>query len=264
MAITQNLRIFDNQYITSANSTVSSEHASYDFDNVIDTIRTRVYQPNGTNSWNIVWDLATTAPISFFGAIGKSTEAFTVSEDATVTLQANNILSWSSPPFDETITPSDYGMFLQIDNSGGGYRYWKLTVDDSSNPTQNEISYMYLGDHVEIDSRDINAGFSKQIMDPSVRIPTINGIEYFDEKPKYDVFSNMNLGYVDADERRLIEQMFFDYGIHTPFFVAFDPTLAFSTYDWELTKFVTFANPPSFTNFYKDVYSIAFSLKEVL
>jgi hypothetical protein len=264
MAITKNIRFFDNQYITSSNSTVSSEHASYDFDNVLDPIRSKLYQPNGTNVWNIVWDLATTAPISFFGAIGKSPTSFTVSEAATITLQANNILSWSSPPFEETITPSDYGMFLQIDNSGGGYRYWKLDVDDSANPTQNEIGYMYLGDHVEIVNRDISKGFSKTIVDPSTQMVSLAGTRYFDERPKYMKFSNVGISHMEASERRKIEQMFFDFGIHDPFFVAFDPTLAFSTYDWELTKFVRFEGPPTQTNFYEDIFSMSFNLIEVV
>ena len=67
-----------------------------------------------------------------------------------------------------------------------------------------------------------------------------------------------------ASERRLIEQMFFDFGKHDPFFVALDPTLAFSTYDWELTKFVRFEGMPTQTNYYADVYSMAFNLVEAV
>lgn len=262
MAISNYIRFFDNQYITSANSTVSSANSSYPFSNAIDTIRSRLYQPNGTNIWNIEWDLGTSSPISFFGAIGKIQSPFTVSSAATVTLKANSVpSSWTTPPFSQTITPSEHGMFLQIDNSGGGYRYWRLDVDDSSNATQNEIGYMYLGDHVDV-SRALNRGFTKQYVDKSNTMTSVNGTKYFDEFQKYISFNGLSLGHLSNADRVRLEAFIYEFGIHTPFFISLDPTLAFSTYDYEYTKYCTFSGIPSFSNTFNDTFSMSFSVEE--
>lgn len=264
MAITEYIKFFDNQYITTDNSTVSSANSSYPFSNAIDPIRSRLYQPNGTNVWYIEWDLATTSPISFFGAIGKIGSPFTVSSVATVTLKANSVpSSWTSPPFSQTITPSQFGMFLNIDNSGGGYRYWRLDVDDSTNATQNEIGYMYLGDHVDV-NRSINRGFNKGYVDKSNELESVNGTKYFDEVQKYAIFSGLRLGFLSNADRVRLESFIYDFGKHNAFFVCLDPTLKFSDYDYEYTKFCRFQNVPSFSNEFNDTFSMSFDLEEVI
>ena len=262
MAVMNYIRFFDNQYITSANSTASSAHASYPFTNAFDPIRSRLYQPNGTNIWSIEWDLGVSSPISFFGAIGRIQAPFTVSEVATVTLKANSIpSSWVSPAFSGTITPSEKGMFLQIDNSAGGYRYWRLDVDDSANATQNEIGYMYLGDHVSV-SRAINRGFSKKYIDKSTVMSSVDGTKYFDEKQAYVEMSGLTLAHIADAERVLLDEFIYEFGVHKAFFVSLDPTLAFSTNNDEYTKFVTFSSIPNFVNTFNDVFSMGFSVEE--
>ena len=264
MTILKKIRFFDNQFIDESNSTASSEDASYPYSNALNTIRSKLYRPT-SNVWYIEWDFGWNADITFFGAIGKLSETFTVSEQATITLKANNIPSmWSSPPFEETITASDYAMYLQIDKDLSGYRYWRLDVDDSSNATQNEIGYIFLGNHVEVTERDINAKYSKTEIDPSIKTTSINGTQYYDERIKYLRIQNLGLGYMPADERRELEQMFYDFGKHDPFFCSLDPTLSYSTYDWELTRFFRFAAEPMSTNWYGDVFSMSFSLDEVI
>ena len=264
MAIDSYIKFMDNQYITSANSTVSSEDSDYPFTSAFDSIRSRLYKPDGTNVWNIEWDFGVQSPISFFGAIGKIQAPFTVSEVATITLKANNVpSSWGSPPFSATITPSEFGMFLNIDNAGGGYRYWRLDVDDSANGTQNEIGFMYLGDHVDV-NRDINRGFSKRYIDKSAQAVSVDGTKYFDEKQKYMSFSGLSLSHLPDADRVLLEAFFYEYGVHTPFFISLDPTLKFSTYDYEYTKYVNFIDSPQFVSTFNDIFSMAFNVDEAI
>jgi hypothetical protein len=264
MAITEHIKFFDNQYITASNATVSSEHSSYPFSNAIDNIRSRLYQPNGTNIWYIEFDFGAISPISFFGAIGKIQSPFTVSSVATVTLKANNVpSSWTSPPFSQVITPSEFGMFLHIDNSGGGYRYWRLDVDDSTNPNQNEIGYMYLGDHINV-SRTINRGFQRNYVDNSKEFVSNDGTKYFDEYQKYISFSGLRLAYLDNADFNRLEAFVYKVGVHTPFFVSLDPLLRFSIYDHEYTKLCVFPKTPNFSNIFNDVFTMSFDLDEVI
>jgi hypothetical protein len=262
MSITKNLRFHWNQQISTGNSTVSSASGTYPFANALDPIRSKLYQPT-SNVWNIEWDFGWSAPNSFFGIVGTIDKPFTISEAATMTLKADNIPSnWTTPAFSSAIVPSDYGALLNMDNSGGGYRYWRLDVDDSLNPVQNEVGFMYLGDHVDITERDINRGFSKTLIDPTVLMRSVNGTLYSDKRQKRLMISNIGMGYIPGEERRLLEQMYWDFGIDTPLFVSLDPTLSFSTYDWELTRLVNFTAQPQFTNFSNDKYSMAFTLQE--
>lgn len=264
MTITRHIKFFDNQFITDANTTKSSENSSYPFDNAIDNIRSKIFQPT-SNTWYLEFDFGYSAPVSFFGLVGKIDDPLTISETATVTLKASNIASdWTSPPFSETLSPSDYGIFKHIDNASGGYRYWRLDVADTANPTQNEIGYIYLGDHALVTERTINKGFNKSIVDPTTLTRSINGAQYSDERIKYTKFAGLGLGYMPADERKILEQMFYDKGKNTSMFVCLDPLLDFSDYDWEYTKLVTFENMPNVTHFSDDIYSMAFSLVEVV
>ncbi len=264
MTISKNIRFFDNQFITASNTTVSSAEASYPFSNAVDTIRSKLYRPT-SNTWSLEWDFSYPAAISFLGIVGQLGEVFTISEAATITLKAENIAaSWTSPAFSETITASDYGAFLQIDNSTGGYRYWRLDVTDTDNPVANEVGYIYLGNHTEIEERDINRGFDMSQIDPSKLMASVDGTEYADERQKFKTFSNLGLGYMSGSDRRAVEQMFYEFGKTQPLFVSLDPTLARSTYDWEQTRLMRFADEPSLTNFSNDIYSMSFNLREIV
>ena len=264
MAVSKLTRFFDNQFITASNTTVSSSAAGYPFSNAVDTIRSKLWRPT-SNSWSLEWDYNYPAPISFLGIIGKLGEIFTISETATLTLKAENIAaSWTSPAFEQAVTPSDFGAFLQIDNSTGGYRYWRLECADTSNPTQNEIGFIYLGDHTQIEERDINRGYAMKQIDPSVLARSIDGTEYAEERQKYKTFTNLGMGYMSGSDRMALEQMFYEYGKSRPFFVSLDPALQRSTYDWELTRFVRFMSEPRLTNFSNDIFSMSFELKEAI
>ena len=175
MSVSKLVRFFDNQHITVSNTTVSSTASGYPFSNAIDTIRSKLWRPT-SNSWSLEWDFGFPAPISFVGIAGKLGDIFTISEDSTITIKAENIApSWTSPALEETITPSDFGAFKQLDNSTGGYRYWRLDVSDTSNPVRNEVGYIYLGDHTQIEERDINRGYAMRQIDPSIIARSIDG-----------------------------------------------------------------------------------------
>lgn len=273
MTITKNIRFYDNQFLDTSNTDVVTGEADHPFSNALSPVRSMTYVPDYSTyrTWHIEADFGYNAPVSLVAIVPKLGEVFNVSEAATITLKANNIDDFTSPPFSQTIVASDYGLFCHIDNSEGGYRYWRLDVDDSVNPLNDnpgyypvELAYIYFGDHVNITERTINRGFSKQEVDPSRDQVSMSGTRYFEERQKYLELNSMGLGYMPADERRLLEQMFYDFGTHDPFFVSLDPSLEFSDYDWELTRFMRFKSAPTLRNFHSDVYSMAFSLQEVV
>jgi len=263
MTITKHIRFMDNQYLTTSNTTASSEEALYPWSNALNDIRSKIYKPT-SNIFDITIDLGINLPVTFIGIVGPKDSVFSISDQATVTLQGNNINDFVTPPFDETLTVTQRGIFGVFDDESdaSSYRYWKLSIDDNTNPSIVNIGYIYLGDHIPLIERTISKGFGKQEIDPSIQLQSQNGTKYFDERPKSTLFSALLMSHMDADERRLIEQFFYDFGRHKRFFCSLDPSLLVSNSLDEMTRLFNFEGNPSLGHNFDDVYTVGFSLRE--
>jgi hypothetical protein len=267
MLTSPNVVFMDNQQLTASNITVSSENSDYPKENMIDTVRSRVFKPAdaATNIFNITIDLGSNATCNFLGIVSPLEDYFTISDAATITIEANNINDFVSPPFSTTATPELTGVFKFFDESvDTDYRYWKISFDDSTNPTTLSIGYIYLGDLTQLTSRTVSKGFSTSAVDPSKADSSMNGTLYFDEKQRYHMFNGLSLGYIPAADRRTLEKLFYDNGKSSPMFVSLDPNLKVSEEYGELTKLMRFETQPSVQHHFDDVYSMSFSMREVV
>lgn len=207
------------------------------------------------------FDLGYNAEITFFAAISPLNEVFSLSESAsTIKLMGNNINEWSSPPLTITLTRSDNGIFHFFDDTAdSSYRYWRFEYVDAQNadgPNGVSFGHIYLGDYTTITQRNYNAKFGKVYVDPSSVSESENGARYFDTKTKYLNISGGNINFLEASERRTLEQLFHDFGTTTPLYVSLDPrTCATASID-ELTKYVYFAKEPTFAHHRADIYSM--------
>ena len=226
-------------------------------------------QRNHTSEW-IRFDLGYNANIKALFIIGALDDVFTISESATITLKANNIDFWDSPPYSQSLTRLDGGIFQFLDDTSDtdtGYRYWKIEIIDRTNPLGPEglvFGHIYLGDYITLTSRNIQRGFTKTLYDPSIITESEEGALYFDEKSKYEKFDNMQMIHLDKDDRDTLNKMFRDLGKHTPFYLSIDPTGAFSNYLDELTKYVHFNSSPSFKHVNAGRFIMNMSFREVL
>lgn len=224
-------------------------------------------QRNHTSEW-IQWDLGVAQPVNFFAMIGKLSETFTISSQATITLEGNNINDFSAAPLSRTLTRSDLGVYEFLDDlTDTTYRYWRLTIVDKFNllgPEGIAISHLYLGDYTTLSKYNVATGFNKAYVDPSQVAVSESGAEYFNERQKYLEFSNLNIQYTQASDRRELEQLFYDKGISTAFYICFDPTLKCSEGLEELTKFVRFREQPTFSHVLADTYALSFNIKEIV
>ena len=254
----------DNQTVTAAMITPSTENASYPIENIVDPVRSRVYKPT-SNTFNFVIDLQTNATIKMITFHSPLAEYFSISDAATITVEANSVLSWTSPPFTKTMTVEETGAFLFIDQAtNSDYRYWRILVADATNPTIISLGYFYMGDYTQLTSRTVSKGFSAGVRDETKTIKSMNGTLYFDEKQRYHVFNGLSLGYIPATDRRALEKMYYDNGKSTVMPISLDPNLKISEDYGELTKLMYFENAPSVNHHFDDVYSMAFSMREVV
>jgi len=260
MPVSPNICFADNQFLEASMMTVSSEDSDYPIENILDPIRSRLFKPL-SNTFNIVIDLGVNASVGFIGIVGPLSAYFGISDAATITIEANNINDFVSPPFTTTATPELTGVFKFVDGAND-YRYWKVSIDDNTNPTIMELGYLYFGDYLQLESRTLSKGFSSGVVDPTKQVTSMSGALYYDEKQKYHRFNGLSLGYIPAADRRLLEKMYYDNGKSTPMFVSIDPNLKISEEYGELTKLMVFENAPSVNHHFDDVYSVGFSLRE--
>ena len=236
-------------------------------DCVISTEQFACEQRNHEKEW-IQFDMGYNAPIEFIGLISPLDEVFPISDQATVTLMANNLDSWTSPPLSITLEVTVGGILRFMDDiADTGYRYWRLEIEDKYNtlgPEGLSFGYLYLGDYTTLADRNITNGFNKTIMDPSIIQRSEAGAKYFDTKTKYAKFSSASIEHLSQSQRDELEQLFHDFGVHTPLFVSIDPRGCISSELYDMTKYCVFSAAPRFRHIRADMFHMSLDLEEVL
>ena len=258
------LRFCDNQRIGVGN-TVSSVtfDAGLPLANLFDTRCSRVARPD-SNTFTLTWDLGVNAStVDFFGLIGPSGSPFSISGAAVITLSANNLNDFSSPPLQKTVPVTDRGAKLFMLDEDTDYRFWQLSVNDATNPDPLDLGYMYLGDSQTITDRNTQSGFTRQIIDPSVVQTSENGTEYVTEFTPYIQFNSLAVPFLTAADRRQLERMYLKFQ-KGALFVSLDPAENVSEDLDELTDLMRFTEAPSFQHIRADIYTMQYGLKEVL
>lgn len=222
-------------------------------------------QRNHTSEW-IKCDLGVPQLATFVGIISGIDEIFSLSEEASVKIQANNIDYWVSPPVDVTVDIGDISaMKILDDDVVSNYRYYRVQIIDRRNylgPEGMRIAYIYVGDHTTITTSNMARGFSKELTDPSNVLQSESGALFFETKPRYLTISGAQVQLLSGDERRELEQLFYDLGVRTPFFVSIDPGEEVTGTLEELTRFVVMTRSPTLEHIIRDYYNISFEMRE--
>jgi len=227
-------------------------------------------QRNHTEEY-VIFDLGYQDLMEFFAVIGPLDEVFSISNSATITLEANNLNQWDNPPLQVNLTLTDNGIFQFLEDATGAtdysYRYWKFKIVDrlnSEGPSGISVGHIYLGTYQTITQSNTSRGFSKNVIDPSKISVSESGANFFDVQTKFHEWSSLNLNYLKKSERLILEQFFFDVGKNTPFYISLDPQACVSEDLDELTKYVVFKEMPQVTHVHSDMYSVSFTVKELV
>jgi hypothetical protein len=222
-------------------------------------------QRNHTSEW-VKCDLGVPQAATFIGVISGIDEVFSLSETATVKIQANNIDYWVAPPVDITVAVDDYGCLSFFDDTvTASYRFWRVEIIDKLNylgPQGIKIAYIYVGDHTTVTATNIASGFSKELTDPSNVLQSENGALFFETRPRYLSVSGAQIQLLSGAEHRELEQLFYDLGVRGPFFVSLDPGVDVTGSLGELTRYVVFTRPPSFDHIFRNYYNVNFEMRE--
>lgn len=260
-------RICDNNRIEDAVVT-AAEDASFPFVNSFDLInRNQIYKP-GTKSFTIEIDLQSNQKnVSFFCILGESNEILKISNDATITVKASSInLFDGTEPVSQVVSVGELGIYYDFTDDtnqyGYNYRYWQIVIDDSLNPDDIEIAYIYLGDHVIFD-RNISNGFNYVIQDNSQIARSDTGKIFTRQRPEQTTISGAGIRFMDVDDKNAILSAVRRIGRFKPFVFVIDPTQCRETLDFAV-KPMYFTRVPIFTQQVRNIYSSSFSMREVL
>lgn len=233
----------------------------------IDTSGTNLDADEQRNHWPYQWvkcDFGYQASIGFLGIISALPDAFPMSSVGTVTIEANNIDDFTSPPLSETATITKAGVFKFLDDVDSSYRYWRLKIYDPyySGGPNIQIGNIYLGEYEQFTARNISPEFSYSIVDRSEVIESKGGKLYFDTKDKFYQFEGLEAALLDKTNRLKTENLFKQVGISSSFYIAIDPKQAVSNSIEEFTHYVFFSGAPSFTHVFSEYFTARFNLRE--
>lgn len=239
--------------------TNGTDHAGTSF--VADVSRNHTHE-------SVTWDLGSAKAGDFFACIGQINADFPISDQATITLKANSVNSFTAPPFSVTLTRTTDGIFRFNDAvSSPSYRYWEFKFIDRTNtlgPEGFPISHFYIGDYDTLTSTNVAIGFDKNLVDLTTKSTSEAGSNFYKTQAKRWEFENCKIQQMTEAERLVYQTFFALYGTHTPFYFSLDPLIGVSTTINDLTKFVNFERSPTFNNIIRDIYTMAFNLREVV
>ncbi len=210
--------------------------------------------------WQV--DLGVAKNVTAFAVIGQADTDFTIADSATCVLKHNSIDDYDTATA-ITLTPEATGIFEFLDETK---RYWWfdfIDLDNPAGPTSFELK-IYLGDYIAPITRNMNLGFNRSLIDPSIVQESDSGVQYARRRSKYWFLSSNVIEWLADSERTELERCITEMGQTTPFFVSIDPGAEISASVGELTKYVTFSGPPSVTQLRHKYYSINLQMREVV
>jgi hypothetical protein len=176
-------------------------------------------------------------------------------ENATVAIwgSANNVdyelIHSMSPDGDSIIHYGEIGVF----------RYFKLTIQDSSNTAGFlEIGVLFLGRHFVMD-RNYNYGWKERFVDLTETQRSKGGVIHFNVKPIYREYS-LPFQYVLPAAKDKVRDMVQTTGVSTPFFATLDS-------DENLkgsTVYATLKQIPEFVNAVTTLFDFTLEIMELV
>jgi len=214
----------------------------------------------------LLWDLGIPSnPTGLVGLIDRNS-ALSFSGSAVIKLQGNETNEWSAPSFEVDVTVSDGALSALAPNGFHtvGLRYWRLYFEDKANVDGYvELGAVCLGMHTVINRGCPVFPLNTEFQDRSNVVFSENGRTIAGEKAKYQKYS-LDWAGLDKASHEALSRVWENFGLHTSFFMAMDPTEAFSTDSGLWCKLVKFDSAPASTLVSPGNWSMEWPLREEL
>jgi hypothetical protein len=202
------------------------------------------------------------AQLPTFAALIPAANTLFSAPTATIKLQGNNLDLWDSPPVDVTMEVSDEGAFC-APGDVQACRFWRIFIDDVTNSAIT-AAVGFIGDGVITTNTNVATGFTRSRDDQSVRLYSESGALYIDRRPKVLSLSSVNMQLLKDTDLDEMEQLFYDLGIETPFFLCIDPQKGVSPTLAKMTHYVAVKNAFQLQHVIRGYYNLSVELREYL
>jgi len=185
----------------------STEHIDYPLSNLVDPRLSRVFRTTDDDDEYIVIS-GTDITADAIAILNHN-----ITSGATIKIQGNDTDAWGAPSFEQSITWAEYAIFQTF--TSGEYNYWRLFIDDASNPDEYiQIGRLFLGEVLEMPGmkadQEIDDGITDSVdFSPSGQVYGDTGIDYRT--------MTINFPYISEDERVDIREMADDRRLSEPF-----------------------------------------------
>jgi len=218
------VKVLTNNAIVDGATTITptSQLSTLPASNVQDVQAAKVWRAASATTERLVIDSGTGGlTANAFGIVGHNLQS-----GATCTLEANAADSWGAPSFSTTLVPTKGLPGLKPLGGTHGYRWWRLTLSDPTNPAGYvQLGRLMIGNLVDMDFQ--GRGPTMPWTDTQARndksSASLGGAVYTDIGEEVSSYS-FGYQYIDTTKRNLIRSTFREVGKHTPFlFTLFDP-----------------------------------------
>ena len=262
------IRVYDNNTLTGPGVSITApDDGSYPFANALNGKRRNLPWNPGVKTLTIEIDLGYSANVSLFSIMGPANSQLGLSPAAEVVIKGNMInLFDGSEPLSDTVTMYDNGVFHYLDDDdnldGVQYRYWRIEIDDSTNPNDLFINYIFIGDALCF-NHNISRGFTVDVVDQTIRARADTGELYSLQRPQYRQLGKLGIGFVNNAAKNNILSTVQEVGLHTPFIFSLDPTE--KCFGPDFSHYLAyFDNLPKFTQVRVNDFNVDFDIFEVL
>lgn len=262
------IRLYENnQLLTPGVDIVAPDNGSFPIDNALNAKRRNLAWYPGSKTFTVTVDMGYNANVSLFSIMGPANEALGISTAATITIKGNMVNVFDgTEPLNTVVTLHDNGVFhyLDTDDSPDGvqYRYWEIDFDDSTNPDDVFINYLFLGDALRF-NHNIERGFEVTVQDRTLREFSDSGSIYSTQRPQARQLGNLNHVFLDNDTKNDVLDTIQTVGLHTPFIIALDPTN--KCFDPDFSHYLAYFNTlPQFIQVKVNNFNARYDILEAL
>lgn len=251
-------------------------HNTIGFTGSTDLILASVYTADQKRfHWPYEWvkiDFGYSPNIGFLGIVSDSRYVFSLTEMATVKIQANTLDDFTAPPLDLTLTLTTKGILKFFDDGDYEYRYWRLTILDNNSTDDATIGYFYLGEFHKFGDDDTDdrryrynaQGASNSTVDNSEINISESGQVYALEKQLQKSYDDISIQMMDPKNRDFLEDIWARFKTVRPFFISIDPKLEISNNLTDYTFFCRFTDGPKYRHVTGNKFDTVFGVKEWL
>jgi len=242
---------------SSTDITASSENAQFPAANIKEPFSTKVFRSQDTTSAvNVVFDFKTTENVDTI--MFRPNQKTGWGHVGDLTIEANFIDSWASPPYSTTITPDyDYSFASLLLDTAETYRFWRISGTGSP---YFELSNIFIGERFD-PSKNIQLGWSYDRKDLSKKSSNLNG-QTFITQYESKVSIQADIKVLTSSEFELLNQNVNYVGISKPVWQIIDPENKFTTDEDLFSGVYYFKNRPKFSNIAFGYFDTRFELEE--